>query len=143
MVVRAGSVHCCTIGCDCSRTCGDCSNGASTKRIDIQEVLAVNNDQIDEGHNLTDVGHGTTNVDGAKRLRDALEHVEGCAECALFALVDVHGLVDGKPHVCDVGCHHPHIHHTLHSVADGALSNQQSSASNGLVSQNADLSGGQ
>eukprot|EP00438_Fugacium_kawagutii_P036391 Skav213756 [mRNA] locus=scaffold771:7143:8084:+ [translate_table: standard] len=77
MVVRTGSVHCCTIGCDGSCACGDCSNRAGAKRVDVQKVLAVNDNQIDEGHNLTDVGHSTTNVDGAKRLRDALEHIEG------------------------------------------------------------------
>ena len=31
-----------------------------------QSVLAVKHNEIDEGNNLTDVGHSTTNVDGAK-----------------------------------------------------------------------------
>ena len=29
-------------------------------------VLAMKHNEIDEGNNLTDVGHSTTNVDGAK-----------------------------------------------------------------------------
>ena len=38
-VVRAPCVHCSTIGCDCSRTSSDCSDGTSTKCINIQQVL--------------------------------------------------------------------------------------------------------
>ena len=29
-------------------------------------VLTVNHNEVDEGNNLTDVGHSTTNVNGAK-----------------------------------------------------------------------------
>ena len=82
-----------------------------------QSVLAVKHNEIDEGNNLTDVGHSTTDVDGAKCFWDALEHIHGDAESACLALVHIHGLVDGKSHVCDVGCHHAHIHTTLHTVA--------------------------
>ena len=38
-VVGAPCVHCCTIGCDCSRTSSDCSDGTSTKCVHIQKVL--------------------------------------------------------------------------------------------------------
>ena len=38
-VVRAPCVHCCTVGCDCSRTSSDCSDGTSTKCVNIQKVL--------------------------------------------------------------------------------------------------------
>ena len=38
-VVGAPCVHCCTIGCDCSRTSSDCSDGTSTKCVNIQKVL--------------------------------------------------------------------------------------------------------
>jgi hypothetical protein len=109
-----------------------------------QSVLAVKHNEIDEGNNLTDVGHSTTDVDGAKCFWDALEHIHGDAESACLALVHIHGLVDGKSHVCDVGCHHAHIHTTLHTVADWTFSDQQTSAiPDGLITQDADLRGGQ
>ena len=38
-VVGATCVHCCTIGCDCSRTSSDCSDGSSTNCVNIQKVL--------------------------------------------------------------------------------------------------------
>ena len=38
-VVRAPCVHCCAVGCDCSRTSSDCSDGTSTKCVNIQKVL--------------------------------------------------------------------------------------------------------
>lgn len=50
-------------------------------------VLTVDHNEIDEGNNLTDVGHSATNVNSAKRLRDALEHCLGRAEGARLALV--------------------------------------------------------
>ena len=107
-------------------------------------VLAMKHNEIDEGNNLTDVGHSTTNVDGAKWLLEALDHVQWWTEGACFALVHIHGLVDGNTHVCDVGCHHAHIYTTLHTVADSAFSDQQSSAiSDSLISQDTDLGGGQ
>ena len=39
LVFGAPCVHCCTIGCDCSRTSSDCSDGTSTKCVNIQKVL--------------------------------------------------------------------------------------------------------
>ena len=50
-------------------------------------VLTVDHNEIDEGNNLTDVGHSATNVNSAKRLRDALEHCNGRTEGARLALV--------------------------------------------------------
>lgn len=50
-------------------------------------VLTVDHNEIDEGNNLTDVGHSATNVNSAKRLRDALEHCHGRTEGARLALV--------------------------------------------------------
>mmetsp|Transcript_122073 Transcript_122073/g.171781 ORF Transcript_122073/g.171781 Transcript_122073/m.171781 type:complete len:252 (+) Transcript_122073:289-1044(+) len=142
-VVGAPCVHCCTIGCDCSRTSSDCSDGTSTKCVHIQKVLTVDHNEIDEGNNLTDVGHSATNVNSAKRLRDALEHCNGRTEGARLALVHVHRFVDGKPHVRNVGCNHTDIHTALHAVANCALSNEQTTFSDSLISEHADLGGGQ
>mmetsp|Transcript_2976 Transcript_2976/g.3613 ORF Transcript_2976/g.3613 Transcript_2976/m.3613 type:complete len:250 (-) Transcript_2976:550-1299(-) len=77
VVVAASCVHRCSVGSNGSRTCGDGSNGAGAKGIDIQEVLAVNDNEIDEGNDLANVGHSTTNVDRAECLGDALEHIDG------------------------------------------------------------------
>ena len=38
-VVGATCVHCCTIGCDCSRTSSDCSDGSRTNCVNLQKVL--------------------------------------------------------------------------------------------------------
>ena len=57
-------------------------------------VLTVDHNEIDEGNNLTDVGHSATNVNSAKRLRDALEHCLRRAEGARLALVHLGWLLD-------------------------------------------------
>ena len=57
-------------------------------------VLTVDHNEIDEGNNLTNVGHSATNVNSAKRLRDALEHCNGRTEGARLALVHLSKSMD-------------------------------------------------
>ena len=57
-------------------------------------VLTVDHNEIDEGNNLTHVSHSATNVNSAKRLRDALEHCNGRTEGARLALVHLGWLLD-------------------------------------------------
>ena len=64
-------------------------------------VLTVDHNEIDEGNNLTDVGHSATNVNSAKRLRDALEHCLGRAEGARLALVHLGWLLDSGLGRCE------------------------------------------
>lgn len=52
------------------------TSAAEKGRAQSHSVLTVNHNEIDEGNNLTDVRHSTTNVNGAKCLWDALEHVQ-------------------------------------------------------------------
>ena len=76
MVVAASGMHRSSICSDGSSTCGNSSNGDATKSTRIQEVLALNHNQIDECHNLTNVCHCSCNVHHTKRSRNSLQDIQ-------------------------------------------------------------------
>ena len=69
----------------------------STQGVHIEEVLAVNHDEVDECDNLTDICHCSRNVDGAQSISNAFQLVlRGSLNLIVATLVDVHCLVDGQ-----------------------------------------------
>ena len=120
----------------------DAGDACTTERADVQEVLAMHDDQVDEGNDLAHVGDGTADVHRAQCSEDACNLVERPIEADAAALAAVHSRVNGEAHVGEVGDHHADVHSTLHSNSNRTLSNEQSSAiPYRLVSENADLRG--
>ena len=67
----AGGMHGGAVGGHSSGGRDDARDACAAERADVQEVLAVHDDQVDEGHDLAHVGNGAADVHRAKCTEDA------------------------------------------------------------------------